>query len=345
MSRPRLTYADAGVSVEAGNAFVRRIREAVASTRTEAVLSGIGGFGAFVRAPGAPDAALVATTDGVGTKVLLHQRFGTHAHAGRDLVAMCLNDLAAEAARPLFFLDYIACGKLEQETLARVVEGMADACRESGCAIVGGETAEMPDLYGAGEYDLAGFAVGAIGIEERLGAHRVREGDRLVGLASSGLHANGISLVRRALELSGTDPEATELADGTLLRDALVEPTRLYVRAALALADGVEVHAFAHITGGGFYDNLARVLPEGLGARIRPVWPEPPVYGWLWQAVEVPLRERYRTFNMGVGFVAVVSAQAVEEAIGIAGREGVAAWEIGEVRRQDASVVIEGVDG
>ena len=345
MSKPRLTYADAGVSVDAGNAFVRRIRKAVASTKTDIALSEIGGFGAFVQAPGAEELALVATTDGVGTKVLLHQRFGTHEHAGRDLVAMCVNDLAAEGARPLFFLDYIACGRLQQDTLARVVEGMAAACREAGCAIVGGETAEMPDLYAEGEYDLAGFAVGVVEKQRRLGAHRVQAGDVVVGFASSGLHANGISLVRKALALSGADPEAVRLADGTLLRDALTEPTRLYVRLALALVEGIEVHALAHITGGGFYDNLARVLPEGLGARIRPVWPEPAVYRWLWDVVDVPMRERYRTFNMGIGFVAIVPEKEKARAMAIAEEEGIAAWAIGEVRGQEAPVMIEGVDG
>jgi phosphoribosylformylglycinamidine cyclo-ligase len=307
--RPGLTYADAGVDIEAGNALVRRIGPAAAATSRPGVTGGLGGFGALfdLRAAGFDDPILVAATDGVGTKLKLAIDTGAYGSVGIDLVAMCVNDLICQGAEPLFFLDYFATGKLDVAAAAAIVEGIAEGCRTAGCALIGGETAEMPGLYAAGDFDLAGFAVGAM---ERGGGlpAGVEAGDVLIGLASSGVHSNGYSLVRRVVADAGLGWGAPcPFGPGTL-GAALLEPTRIYVRPALSAVRAGGVHALAHITGGGLTENLPRVLPEGLGAEIDlDAWELPPVFGWLRGTAGIPDAEMLRTFNCGIGLVAVVA--------------------------------------
>jgi phosphoribosylformylglycinamidine cyclo-ligase len=328
-----LTYAAAGVDIDAGNALVDRIKPAAAATARPGVMGGLGGFGALfdLKAAGFRDPVLVAATDGVGTKLKLAIDTGRFDSVGIDLVAMCVNDLVCQGAEPLFFLDYLATGRLEVEAAAQVVEGIAAGCAEAGAALVGGETAEMPGLYAPGDFDLAGFAVGAM---ER-GAHLPRSvaaGDVLLGLASSGVHSNGFSLVRRVVELAGLDWQARAPFAGGRLGEALLAPTRIYVRPALAAIRLGGVHALAHITGGGLTENLPRVLPDGLGAEIDlEAWPLPPVFGWLRDTGGIADAEMLKTFNCGIGMVAVVApdqAPALAEALEAAGE---AVREIGRV--------------
>jgi phosphoribosylformylglycinamidine cyclo-ligase len=311
MTTPKngLTYADAGVDIDAGNALVERIKPAARRTERPGTMAGLGGFGALfdLKAAGYTDPILVAATDGVGTKLRIAIDTGVVDTIGVDLVAMCVNDLVCQGAEPLFFLDYFATGKLEVDQATRIITGIAAACAATGCALVGGETAEMPGMYHRGDFDLAGFAVGAMERGSDLPAG-VQAGDVLLGLASDGVHSNGYSFVRKVVELSGLGWDApAPFADGAL-GAALLVPTRLYVKPALAAVRAGGVHALAHITGGGLTENLPRVLPEGLGAEINlSAWALPPVFRWLAGTAGMAEAELLKTFNCGIGMIAVVA--------------------------------------
>ena len=316
MTTPKngLTYADAGVDIDAGNALVERIKPAARRTERPGTMAGLGGFGALfdLKAAGYTDPILVAATDGVGTKLRIAIDTGVVDTIGVDLVAMCVNDLVCQGAEPLFFLDYFATGKLDIDQATRIITGIAEACAATGCALVGGETAEMPGMYHRGDFDLAGFAVGAMERGADLPAG-VTAGDVLLGLASDGVHSNGYSFVRKVVDLSGLGWDApAPFADGTLGR-ALLVPTRLYVKPALAAVRSGGVHALAHITGGGLTENLPRVLPEGLGADINlSAWALPPVFRWLAGTAGMAEAELLKTFNCGIGMIAVVAPDRAE---------------------------------
>jgi phosphoribosylformylglycinamidine cyclo-ligase len=326
MTHPQngLTYAEAGVDIDAGNALVDRIKPAAAATARPGVMSGLGGFGALfdLKAAGYDDPILVAATDGVGTKLKIAIDTGLYDTIGVDLVAMCVNDLVCQGAEPLFFLDYFATGKLEVDAAARIIAGIAAGCRLSGCALVGGETAEMPGMYGPGDFDLAGFAVGAMNRGAALPAG-VQAGDVLLGLASDGVHSNGYSLVRRVVERTGLAWDAPAPFGEGSLGAALLAPTRLYVKPALAAIRAGGVHGLAHITGGGLTENLPRVLPEGLGAQIDlGAWTLPPVFKWLAAEGGLAQAEMLKTFNAGIGMVLVVAqdrADALDAELAAAG--------------------------
>ena len=323
-----LTYRDAGVDIDAGNEVVERIKPLVKRSFRPEVMGGLGGFGAlFDLSNKYREPVLVSGTDGVGTKLKLAQQLGRHDTIGIDLVGMCVNDILVQGAEPLFFLDYFATGKLDVDTTVAVVGGIARGCEESGCALIGGETAEMPDMYPPGEYDLAGFAVGAVEKSQLLDGARVREGDVLLGIASSGPHSNGYSLIRRIYDRAGRPAEVQ--VGGVALADALMAPTRLYVKPVLSLlrVHGQSIHAMAHITGGGLTENIVRVIPEGLGLDIDATSIVlPPVFDWLQREGAVADAEMWRTFNCGVGFVLVVPQHALAavatdlEALGLAHR-------------------------
>ena len=322
--RNGITYADAGVDIDAGNALVERIKPAAKRTARPGVMSGLGGFGALfdLKAAGYSDPVLVAATDGVGTKLRIAIDTGHVDGVGIDLVAMCVNDLVCQGAEPLFFLDYFATGKLDTDTAARVIEGIAEGCLRSGCALIGGETAEMPGMYAGGDFDLAGFAVGAMERGADLPAG-VAAGDVLLGLASDGVHSNGYSLVRRLVEVSGLGWDADCPWSGQSLGAELLTPTRLYVKPALAAVRAGGVHALAHITGGGLTENLPRVLPEGLGATIYlDSWTLPPVFDWLAQTGAMAQAELLKTFNCGIGMIAVVAADRAEALTGLLTGQG-----------------------
>ncbi len=311
MSTPQtpLTYRDAGVDIDAGNALVERIKPMVKRSFRPEVMGGLGGFGALFDLSGKyREPVLVSGTDGVGTKLKLAQQLGRHGTIGIDLVAMCVNDVLVQGAEPLFFLDYFATGKLDIDTAASVVDGIATGCELAGCALVGGETAEMPDMYPPGEYDLAGFCVAAVEKSELLDGAGVRAGDVLVGIASSGPHSNGYSLVRRIYDRAGR-PADLDIG-GAKLADALMAPTRIYVKPILSLLRGAQrasVHGMAHITGGGLTENIIRVVPDGLGLDIEAsAIALPPVFDWLQREGAVPREEMWRTFNCGIGFVLVL---------------------------------------
>ena len=313
ISQP-LTYAEAGVDIDAGNALVDRIKPAAAATKRPGVMSGLGGFGALfdLKAAGYDDPILVAATDGVGTKLKIAIDTGLYDTIGIDLVAMCVNDLVCQGAEPLFFLDYFATGKLEVDAAARIIAGIAEGCRLSGCALVGGETAEMPGMYAPGDFDLAGFAVGAMSRGAALPAG-VQAGDVLLGLASHGVHSNGYSLVRRVVERSGLAWDAPAPFTQGSLGAALLAPTRLYVKPALAAIRAGGVHGLAHITGGGLTENLPRVLSECLGAQIDlGAWSLPPVFTWLATEGGLAQAEMLKTFNAGIGMVLVVAADRAD---------------------------------
>jgi phosphoribosylformylglycinamidine cyclo-ligase len=337
-SSPPATYAEAGVSIEAGNALVRAIAPLVRATARPGADAEIGGFGGFFdpRAAGYADPLLVAATDGVGTKLRIAIDAGIHDSIGQDLVAMCVNDLIVQGAEPLFFLDYFATGRLDPTVAAAVVAGIARACTVAGCALIGGETAEMPGLYGQGDYDLAGFAVGAVERGQALSGTDVQPGDRLLGIASSGAHSNGYSLIRRLIAGYRLDQPAP-FAPDRLLSAALLEPTRLYIRSLLPLVRGGRIRALAHITGGGLLENIPRVLPEGRRAMIDPAaWRLPALFSFLQQRGRIEPVELARTFNCGIGMVAVVAADAtaaVEEALAAAGETVFAIGAIVEGRR------------
>jgi len=328
------TYRDAGVDIDAGDAFVDEIRHDTRATNRAGVLGAIGGFGALFdpRAAGYQDPVLVSSTDGVGTKLLVAIETGRHDTVGIDLVAMCVNDLVVQGAEPLFFLDYFATGRLEVKQAARVVRGIAEGCLLAGCALVGGETAEMPGLYGAGHYDLAGFAVGAAERGTLLPAG-VEVGDAILGLTSTGVHSNGFSLVRRIREMSGLAWEAeAPFAHGQTLAEALLMPTRIYVKSVLALHRAGLLRAAAHITGGGLPGNLPRVLPEGTIAAIDDqAWTVPPVFRWLAKVGHVDAEEMLRVFNCGIGMALVVSD--VPAACALLAEHGEEARVIGHIER------------
>jgi phosphoribosylformylglycinamidine cyclo-ligase len=313
--QPGMTYEQAGVSIAAGNALVKAIAPLAKATARAGADAELGGFGAFFDplAAGYRDPLLVAATDGVGTKLKLAIDTGKHGTVGIDLVAMCVNDLIVQGAEPLFFLDYFATGKLEPKVAAKVVEGIAEGCRQAGAALIGGETAEMPGLYSKGDYDLAGFAVGAVERGEQLTGANVAPGDVLLGLASSGVHSNGFSLVRRIVEERGFLLDRPAPFDHTrLLGDALLEPTRIYVKSLLPLVRRGCIKALAHITGGGLLENVPRVLPENGHARIDAgAWEQPPLFAWLQGQGRIEPAEMARTFNCGIGMVVVVAADDV----------------------------------
>ena len=310
MANKNLTYRDAGVDIDAGNALVERIKPIVAATRRPEVMSGIGGFGGlFALPPGRyREPVLVSGTDGVGTKLKLAQQLGIHDTIGIDLVAMCVNDVLVQGAEPLFFLDYFACGKLNVEVAEDVVKGIATGCSQAGAALIGGETAEMPDMYGDGDYDLAGFCVGAVEKSKILTGQSVKPGDVVLGLASSGVHSNGFSLVRKILfEDLGLSVDDTVEELGCTVGEELIKPTKIYVRSVLGVLSHYSIHSLVHNTGGGFIDNIPRVLPKGCRAVIdKESWEEPPIFTLLQEKGEVPEAEMYRTFNMGIGMMAVV---------------------------------------
>ncbi|AXT33980.1 phosphoribosylformylglycinamidine cyclo-ligase [Phaeobacter sp. LSS9] len=330
-----LTYADAGVDIDAGNALVDRIKPAAKRTNRSGVMSGLGGFGALfdLKDAGYNDPILVGATDGVGTKLRIAIDTGVVDGVGIDLVAMCVNDLVCQGAEPLFFLDYFATGKLETETAARIIEGIAEGCVRSGCALIGGETAEMPGMYPKGDFDLAGFAVGAMERGTALPAD-VQDGDVLLGLASDGVHSNGYSLVRKLVEVSGLGWDADcPFGEGTL-GEALLTPTRLYVKQCLAAVRAGGVHALAHITGGGLTENLPRVLPEDLGADIDlSAWELPPVFKWMAETGGIAEAEMLKTFNCGIGMILSVSADRAEDLVKVLEDEGETVSRLGTVTR------------
>ncbi len=333
-----ITYTDAGVSIANGELLVDRIKPAVARTRRSGVMGGLGGFGALfdLKATGYRDPILVSGTDGVGTKVKLAIESGRHDGIGIDLVAMCVNDLLVQGAEPLFFLDYFACAKLDVGVAARVVNGIARGCELAGCALVGGETAEMPGLYQAGDYDLAGFAVGAVERDGIIDGSGIRAGDAILALASSGVHSNGFSLVRRLLADSGTKLD-DRLGDRSFA-EVLLEPTRIYVRPLLNLISKIEVKGMAHITGGGLIENVPRVLPEKTAARFdASSWQWPEIFHWLQKTGNVATQEMLRTFNCGIGMVVVVDPADAVAALAILSEQGETAWRAGFVSELEAT--------
>jgi phosphoribosylformylglycinamidine cyclo-ligase len=328
-----LTYADAGVDIDAGNALVDRIKPAAKRTNRSGVMSGLGGFGALfdLKDAGYSDPILVGATDGVGTKLRIAIDTGVVDGVGIDLVAMCVNDLVCQGAEPLFFLDYFATGKLETETAARIIEGIAEGCVRSGCALIGGETAEMPGMYPKGDFDLAGFAVGAMERGTAL-PEGVVAGDVLLGLASDGVHSNGYSLVRKIVELSGLGWDADCPFGEGALGEALLTPTRLYVKQSLAAVRAGGVHALAHITGGGLTENLPRVLPDDLGADINlDAWELPAVFKWMAEVGGIAEAEMLKTFNCGIGMILSVSADRADELEAILQEEGETVSRLGTV--------------
>lgn len=342
-----LSYKDAGVDIDAGEALVDRIKGAVKRTTRKEVIGGLGGFGAMCQIPaGYKEPVLVSGTDGVGTKLRLAIDLNRHDSVGIDLVAMCVNDIVVQGAEPLFFLDYYATGKLDVDVAASVVNGIANGCELSGCALVGGETAEMPGMYHAGDYDIAGFCVGVVEKADIIDGSKVKAGDQIIALASSGPHSNGFSLIRKILEVSGQTPDT--LLDGKPLADHLMAPTRIYVKNLLNLIKAVPVHALCHITGGGFWENIPRVLPELTKAVCNEQsyqWPA--IFDWLQQQGNVTRHEMYRTFNCGVGMIVVVSQDNLAPALQFLQDAGETAWHLGEIQTATASeaqVIIPGVN-
>ena len=339
--KPSLTYRDAGVDIDAGNELVQRIKHTAARTRRPEVLGGLGGFGAMVALPkGYKEPVLVSGTDGVGTKLRLAMQLNRHDTIGIDLVAMCVNDLVVGGAEPLFFLDYYATGKLNVDVAAAVVDGIGKGCELAGCALVGGETAEMPGMYEGEDYDLAGFCVGVVERDGIIDGSRVKVGDALIGLASSGPHSNGYSLIRKILEVSNADLDQ-QVGDQTLA-DALMAPTRIYVKNLLKLIKQVDVRALSHITGGGLPENIPRVLPEKACAAIDTnSWTLPPVFQWLQSHGGVAIEEMYRTFNCGLGMVLCVPQDQLQLTLDTLKSQGETAWHLGviEAREPDAPAV------
>jgi phosphoribosylformylglycinamidine cyclo-ligase len=336
-----LSYKDAGVDIDAGDALVERIKPLARRTLREGVLAGIGGFGALFEVPRRyREPVLVAGTDGVGTKLKLAFALNRHDTIGIDLVAMSVNDILVQGAEPLFFLDYFACGKLHVDTAAAVIGGIANGCEQARCALIGGETAEMPDMYPEGEYDLAGFAVGVVEKSAAINGRGIRPGDQVLGLASSGAHSNGYSLIRRIIERAhGSLASPAMQADfqGRSFADVVMAPTRIYVRALLALMSELPVKGLAHITGGGLLDNVPRVLPDGVQAVLaRDAWPMPPLFDWLARHGQVADQEMHRVFNCGIGMVLVVDAAHAARACGLLSAAGEQVWRIGEIVERPA---------
>ena len=327
-----LTYRDAGVDIDAGDDLVERIKPLAKRTMRPEVLTGIGGFGALVEVSKKyKNPVMVAGTDGVGTKLKLAFRLKKHDTIGIDLVAMSVNDILVAGAEPIFFLDYFACGKLDVGVAADVVKGVADGCEQAGCALIGGETAEMPGMYDPNEYDLAGFAVGLVEKSKIIDGRKIAAGDVVIGLASSGPHSNGFTLIRKVIAVSGADLFEPFEGDKTL-GQTLLEPTRIYVKPVLATLAKVEVKGMAHITGGGLTENIPRVLPEGVAAKLDgSKWTMPWVFRWLRKQGNIEDAELHRTFNCGIGMVMVVSKADAQSAIAILGANGVEAFEIGEI--------------
>ncbi len=341
----RLTYRDAGVDVEAGDEAVRRIAPLARATFRPEVLGGIGAFAGFVRVPaGYTEPVLVSSADGVGTKLKVAFLADRHDTVGIDLVAMGVNDLLVHGAEPLYFLDYIGIPRLDPSRVEALVRGVAEGCRRAGCALIGGETAELPDLYAAGEYDLAGFAVGIVERARIIDGAAVKSGDAVLGLASSGLHSNGYSLARRIVfDVLKLGIDAPLPGTGRSVADELLEPTRIYVTPVLDLLPRVEVHAMAHVTGGGITGNLPRVLPAGCRAVIRrDAWRPPAVFATLAQAGRVETAEMFRTFNMGVGYIVVVPAAQADAALAALRGAGETAWAIGEIVAGERGVELAG---
>jgi phosphoribosylformylglycinamidine cyclo-ligase len=312
MSQKPLTYADAGVSIDAGNALVKTIGPLARSTARPGADAELGGFGGFfdLKAAGYSDPLLVAANDGVGTKLKLAIETGRHDGVGIDLVAMCANDLIVQGAEPLFFLDYYATGKLDQAVAAAVVASIAEGCRQAGCALIGGETAEMPGMYSGGDYDLAGFCVGAVERDKVLTGAAIKPGDLILGLASSGVHSNGFSLVRRIIEQEAWNLDEKLPSSGKTLGETLLEPTQIYVRALLPIVQQGKIKGLAHITGGGLLENIPRVLPEGCHAIVETQrWDLPPIFGLLQEGGRVAAEEMARTFNCGIGMAVIVSPE------------------------------------
>ncbi|WP_186119145.1 phosphoribosylformylglycinamidine cyclo-ligase [Burkholderia gladioli] len=327
-----LSYRDAGVDIDAGDALIDKIKPFAKKTLRDGVLGGIGGFGALFEVPKRyQEPVLVSGTDGVGTKLKLAFHLNRHDTVGQDLVAMSVNDILVQGAEPLFFLDYFACGKLDVDTAATVIKGIATGCELSGCALIGGETAEMPGMYPDGEYDLAGFAVGAVEKSKIIDGSTIAEGDVVLGLASSGIHSNGFSLVRKIIERANPDLNAP--FDGRTLADALIAPTRIYVKPLLALMAKLAVKGMAHITGGGLVENIPRVLREGLTAELdQSAWTLPPLFQWLQEHGGVADAEMHRVFNCGIGMAVIVSAADADAAVAELSAAGEQVWKIGRVR-------------
>lgn len=337
--KPSLSYRDAGVDIDAGEALVERIKPAAARTKRPGVMSGLGGFGALFEIPtGFEQPVLVSGTDGVGTKLKLAIETGRHDGVGIDLVAMCVNDVIVQGAEPLFFLDYYATGHLDVDVAAQVVEGIAEGCVRAGCALIGGETAELPGMYSGDDYDLAGFTVGIVEKSRMLDGSKVAAGDTVIGLASSGPHSNGYSLIRKVLEVSGAGLGDVLPGDEQQrnLGDALMAPTRIYVKPLLEVMKQQEVHALAHITGGGLTENIPRILPEGLGVEIsRSSWQFPAVFKWLQEQGNISEPEMLRTFNCGIGMVVIVPSDSADEVITALRNTGETVMNLGRVIEGD----------
>lgn len=330
-SNPSLSYKDAGVDIDAGNQLVENIKHIAKKTQRPGVLTGLGGFGALFELPqGYKEPVLVSGTDGVGTKLRLAMQLGKHDSIGIDLVAMCVNDLVVGGAEPLFFLDYYATGKLDVNTATDVVKGIGSGCELAGCALIGGETAEMPGMYEGEDYDLAGFCVGIVEKSQIIDGSRAQEGDVILALASSGPHSNGYSLIRKVLEVSNADIH--QALEGQSLADALLAPTRIYVKPLLKLFSTLPPHALAHITGGGLLENIPRVLPENCKAVIdESSWQLPAVFSWLQKAGNIAMDEMYRTFNCGIGMIVVVPADSADSAEALLRAEGEDVFKIGRI--------------
>jgi len=342
-SKQSLSYAECGVDIDAGNAFVGRIKNAVNSTTRPEVLAGLGGFGGMFKPDfaGMSEPVLVSGTDGVGTKLLLLQKHDRPHVAGIDAVAMCVNDIAALGAEPLFFLDYLATGSLTGETLAGVVEGIAEACRICECSLIGGETAEMPGMYAPGHYDIGGFAVGVVDRPKIIDGSNISDGDIILGLASNGPHSNGYSMVRKLIELGGADLERDTLSDGRIAVEGVLSPTRLYVPAVKAvMKSDIIIHGFSHITGGGMFDNLERILSDELAATVNiSSWPVPPAFEYLLSFADVERNERYRTFNMGIGFAVILPESEADRAERVLKDAGETVYRIGRIHKRDGEPV------
>jgi len=338
----KLNYQDAGVSIDRGNRLIEQIKSSASSTHGKGVMGNLGGFGALfdIGAMNYKDPVLVSGTDGVGTKLKLAVEMNQHSTIGIDLVAMCVNDILVQGASPLFFLDYFACGELDVDTASDVINGIAQGCKLADCALIGGETAEMPGMYATGEYDLAGFCVGAVERADIIDGSAVQAGDALIGIASSGPHSNGYSLIRKVLEIS-SDNLTTEF-DGKTLGQVLLEPTKIYVSAIKQLFQTCEVKTLSHITGGGLIENLPRVIPDNVQVVIDThSWAPPRVFEWLQNEGNIEAQEMYRTFNCGVGMVICISDKDKDKAINSLKSSGETAWEIGKVElRQEGSEIV-----
>ena len=337
-NRTSLSYSDAGVDIDAGDALVEAIKPVAARTRRPGVLSGLGGFGALFELPvdRYRQPVLVSGTDGVGTKLKLAMEMGKHDTIGIDLVAMCVNDLIVQGAEPLFFLDYYATGKLSVANASAVVQGIGDGCVQAGCALIGGETAEMPGMYHGEDYDLAGFCVGVVEKANIIDGSKVKAGDAIIGIASSGPHSNGYSLVRKIIDVSGA--KLSDPFGDSSLGETLLTPTRIYIKPLLDLLTKVDVHAMAHITGGGLLENIPRVLPEGCMAALdSQTWQRPPIFDWLQEQGNVKSDEMHRTFNCGIGMTVIIAAADVDATLACLRQHGETAWQVGTIQNAAGS--------